>query len=120
MRLQIVGLPASSGPRLSQLAVPLPAGARFQTMLLLAVPVVAMGLASAGFARWLGVAFAATWIVLDVVAVWNRWVALVLPVVAAAFFVLTLVALPFNSPPSIVDYWTAVALTYLALPDWKG
>lgn len=120
MRAKVEPLPAPSGPRLSQLAVPLPAGGRFQTMLLLAVPVAAMGMASSGAMRWLGVTFAATWITLVVAAMWRRWLALLLPVLAVAFLVLTVVELPFNSPASIVDYWTAVALTYLSLPDWRG
>ena len=47
---------------------------------------------------------------------YERWVALALPIVAGGFLVLTLAALPFNSAALIVDVWTSAAMFILSLP----
>ena len=45
-----------------------------------------------------------------------RWAALALPVVATAIMLHAVFALPFNSTPFIIDFWTSALMLVLALP----
>ena len=55
------------------------------------------------------------WFSLVPIALFERWVALALPVVAAAFLALALAALPAGSAAQTVDFWTSATLFVLAL-----
>ena len=92
------------------------AGPKFPILFLTALPAAVVALSSDGHAQQVSALIALGWFSLVPIALYERWVALALPVVAAAFLVLTLVALPFNSTALIVDVWTSAAMFVLSLP----
>jgi hypothetical protein len=92
------------------------AGPKFPIMFLTALPAAVVALASVGHAQQVSGLIALGWFSLVPIALYERWVALALPVVAAGFLVLTLIALPFNSAAFVVDIWTSAAMFVLALP----
>jgi hypothetical protein len=92
------------------------AGPRFPILFLTALPAAVVALSSDGHAQQVSALIALGWFSLVPIALYERWVALALPVVAAAFLVLTLAALPFNSTALIVDVWTSAAMFVLSLP----
>ena len=92
------------------------AGPRFPVLFLAALPAAVVALSAEGHAQQVSALIALGWFSLVPIALYERCVALALPVVAAAFLVLTLVALPFNSTALIVDVWTAAAMFVLSLP----
>ena len=81
-----------------------------------ALPAAVVALACDGRAQRLSALIAIGWFSLVPVALYNRWVAAALPVVAAAFLTMTLAALPLGSTPLTVDVWTSAALLVLSLP----
>jgi hypothetical protein len=85
-------------------------------MVLTALPAAVVGLAAVGPAERVSGLIAATWYGLIPGALYSRWVAFALPFVAAGFLLLTVLALPFNSPAFVVDFWTSAAMLMLALP----
>jgi hypothetical protein len=92
------------------------AGPKFPILFLSALPAAVVALSAEGHAQQVSALIALGWFSLVPIALYERWVALALPVVAAAFMVLTLVALPFNSTALIVDVWTSAAMFVLSLP----
>ena len=58
------------------------------------------------------------WFSLVPIALYERWIALALPFVAAAFLVVTLALLPFASTAMTVDVWSSAAMLVLSLPRW--
>ena len=92
------------------------AGPKFPLLFLTALPAAVVALASDGHAQQVSALIALGWFSLVPIALYERWVALALPVVAGSFLVLTLAALPFNSTALIVDVWTSAAMFVLSLP----
>jgi len=92
------------------------AGPKFPILFLAALPAAVVALSSEGHAQQVSALIALGWFSLVPIALYERWVAMALPVVAAAFLVLTLFALPFNSTALIVDVWTSAAMFVLSLP----
>jgi hypothetical protein len=85
-------------------------------MILLALPVAVVAMASSGIAQRAGALIAGAWFVLVPSALYNRWVTLALPAASGTFLVLTVAFLPFNSPAFVVDFWASAALFLLSLP----
>lgn len=92
------------------------AGPKFPLLFLTALPAAVVALSSEGHAQQVSALIALGWFSLVPIALYERWVALALPIVAGAFLVLTLAALPFNSMALIVDVWTSAAMFILSLP----
>jgi hypothetical protein len=92
------------------------AGPKFPLMFLTALPAAVVALASVGRAQQVSGLIALGWFSLVPLALYERWVAIALPMVAAGFLILTLFALPFNSAAFVVDVWTAAAMFVLSLP----
>ena len=92
------------------------AGPKFPILFLAALPAAVVALSCEGRAQQVSALISIGWFSLVPIALYERWVAMALPVVAAAFLVLTLVALPFNSTALIVDVWTSAAMFVLSLP----
>lgn len=119
MPTRVSPLPLSStairSPRFTLPEVIAP-GARFLTMVLTALPVVVVALASEGVTEMVSSLIAAAWYALLPAALYSRRVTLALPAVAAGFLLLTVWTLPFNSAAFIVDFWTSAAMLMLALP----
>jgi hypothetical protein len=92
------------------------AGPRFPILFLTALPAAVVALSSAGHDKQVSALIAVAWFSLVPVALFERWVALALPIVAATFLVLTLAALPFGSTAMTVDIWTSAAMLVLSLP----
>ena len=93
-----------------------PPGAKFLVMALCALPVAVVGLSAATPAETISGPLAALWLGLLPVALYKRWATIALLFVAGALLLLTLVALPFNSPAFIIDFWTSTLMLVLALP----
>ncbi len=94
-------------------------GPKFPILFAAALPAAVMALACGGPAQRLGALIAIGWFSLVPLALYNCWVAVALPVVAAAFLAMTLGALaavPVGSTPLTVDLWTAAVLLLLSLP----
>ena len=92
------------------------AGPKFPILFLAALPATVVALSSSGRAQQVSALIAVGWFSLAPVALFERWVALALPIVAAAFLVLTLAALPAGSTALTVDVWTSAAMIVLSLP----
>lgn len=92
------------------------AGPRFPILFLAALPATVVALSSGGRAQQVSALIAVGWFSLAPMALFERWVALALPIVAAAFLVLTLAALPAGSTALTVDVWTSAAMILLSLP----
>jgi len=92
------------------------AGPRFPILLLAALPAAVVALSSEGHAQQVSALISIGWFSLVPTALYERWVALALPIVAAAFLVLTLVVLPFASTAQTVDVWASAAMLVLSLP----
>jgi hypothetical protein len=103
----------SDGPSRSRFLL---AGPKFPILFLTALPAAVVALSSEGHAQQVSALIALGWFSLVPIALYERWVAMALPIVAAAFLVLTLAALPFNSTALIVDVWTSAAMFVLSLP----
>ena len=96
---------------------PLPAGSASLKLWLVALPPLVAGMASSGLERAMGLSIGFSWCLLLIVALERpRLAALLLPTLAAAWFVATLLSLPFNSPAFIVDSWAALAMLLMAFP----
>jgi hypothetical protein len=89
-------------------------------MCVTALPAAVVAFASVGHAQQVSGLIALGWFSLVPIALYERWVALVLPMVASSFLILTLIALPFNSVAFVVDVWTAAAMFVLSLPRPSG
>jgi hypothetical protein len=94
----------------------LPPGAKFLIMALATLPVAVVGLSATTVAETVSGPLAAIWLGLLPVALYKRWATLALPFVAAALLFITLIALPFNSPAFVIDFWTSTLMLVLALP----
>jgi hypothetical protein len=106
-----------SGPDLHlELPPRLAAGGRFLALLLLDLPLAVVGMASVGIAQWVSGLFAGAWFILVLNALYNRWFTVALPIASGAFLIVVILALPFNSPAFIVDFWTTALLFLLSLP----
>jgi|SRR4051812_25371938 hypothetical protein len=111
--------PAASMPVVSEVhqrSKFLLAGPKFPLLFLTALPAAVVALSSDGHPQQVSAFIALGWFTLVPVALYDRWVALALPVVSAGFLVLSLAALPFGSPALIVDVCTSVAMFVLSLP----
>ena len=93
-----------------------PPGAKFLIMALCTLPVAIVGLSGTTKAEILSGPLAALWLGLLPVALYKRWATIALLFVAAALLFVTLLALPFNSPAFIIDFWTSTLMLVLALP----
>jgi uncharacterized membrane protein YdfJ with MMPL/SSD domain len=91
-------------------------GPRLTAMVLAALPAAVVAMSTTGRAQHVSGLIAATWLVLVLIAVYRPWAAVALPVIAAGFIVLTVLALPFHSAPFIVDVWASMAMLVLSLP----
>jgi hypothetical protein len=91
-------------------------GARFIALALTALPAAVVGLSASSFLERTSGFIAAAWVVLVPAALYKPRAALALPMVAGAFLVFTVLALPFNSLSFVVDFWTSVLMLILALP----
>jgi hypothetical protein len=92
------------------------AGPKFPVMCLTALPAGVVALASVGAEQQVSGIIAIGWLALAPMALYERWAAIALPIVAAGFLLLVMAALPFNSAAFIVDAWTTLAMIVLALP----
>jgi hypothetical protein len=92
------------------------AGPRFPIMCLTALPAAVVALATEGAAQRVSGIIALGWLGLALIALYERWATIALPIAAAAFLVLTIAVLPFNSAAFVVDVWTTAAMFVLALP----
>jgi len=92
------------------------AGPKFPVLFLAALPAAVVALSSQGPPQQLSALIAIAWFSLVPIALFERWIALALPVIAAAFLVATLVVLPFGSTALIVDAWATAAMFVLSLP----
>jgi hypothetical protein len=90
------------------------AGGRITLMFLapfvIAVPLLAVALASSGVAAALGSALVATWVALTVGGLHAPWAKKWLHLAGGLFVVLTLALLPFNSLAFVFDFWAAVVM----------
>lgn len=93
-----------------------PPGAKFVLMALCTLPVAVVGLSASTTAETLSGPLAALWLGLLPVALYRRWATIALLFVAASLLVITMLALPFNSPAFIIDFWTSALMLVLALP----
>ena len=91
-------------------------GPRFPILFLAALPAAVVALSSGGHAQRVSALISIGWFSLVPIALYERWVALALPIVAAAFLALTLAVLPFASTAQTVDAWAAAAMLVLSLP----
>ena len=96
-----------------------PPGAKFLLMALCALPVLVVGMSGTTPIEITSVPLAAMWLGLLAVALYKRWAPIALPFVAAALFLITMFALPFNSTAFIVDFWTSGLMLVLALLTGK-
>jgi len=88
---------------------------KFPVLLLAALPAAVVALSSEGRAQQVSALIAIGWFSLVPIALFERWVALALPVVAAAFLALALAALPTGSAAQTVDFWSSATLFVLSL-----
>jgi hypothetical protein len=91
-------------------------GFKFIVMALTALPIGVVGLSGDTVAERVSGPMAAVWFALLPVALYRAWAALALPVVATAIMLHAVIALPFNSMPFIIDFWTSALMLVLALP----
>ena len=91
-------------------------GFKFLVMALTTLPVAVVGLAGRSVAERASGPMAAIWFALLPVALYRPWAALALPVVATTIMLHAAIALPFNSPAFIIDFWTSVLMLILAFP----
>jgi len=91
-------------------------GFKLVVMALTALPVGVVGLSGDTVAERVSGPMAALWFALLPVALYRVWAALALPVVATAIMLHAVIALPFNSTPFIIDFWTSALMLILAFP----
>jgi hypothetical protein len=92
------------------------AGPRFPILFLAALPAAVVALSCEGRAQQVSALISIGWFSLVPIALFERWVALALPVVAAVFLAVTLAALGDGSTAMTVDVWTSAAMFVLSLP----
>ena len=92
------------------------AGPRFPILFLAALPAAVVALSSQGRGQQVSALIAIGWFSLVPIALYERWVALALPAVAAVFLAVTLAALPDGSTAMTVDIWVSAAMFVLSLP----
>jgi len=110
---ELISTPRFAEARRSRLLL---AGPKFPIMCLTALPAGVVALASIGHAQQLSALIAVGWLALAPMALYERWAAIALPIVAGCFLLLTMLLLPFNSAAFIVDAWTTLAMLVLSLP----
>ena len=91
-------------------------GFKLVVMALTALPVGVVGLAGNTPAERVSGPIAAIWLALLPVALYHAWATIALPVVATAILLHAVIALPFNSTPFIIVFWTSALMLMLALP----
>jgi hypothetical protein len=91
-------------------------GRKVPVMTLAALPPLVVGMSGTSTAPQIGGSIALLWVILVPCSLYRAWAALALPVVAGGFLVFTMLALPFNTAPFVVDFWTSVLLLALGLP----
>jgi hypothetical protein len=91
-------------------------GRKVPVMTLAALPALVVGMSATETAPQIGGSIALLWLILVPCSLFQAWAAIALPVVAGGFLVFTMLALPFNSAPFVVDFWTSVLLLGLGLP----
>ena len=91
-------------------------GPKFPILFLAALPAAVVALSSQGPAQQLSALISIAWFSLVPIALFERWVGLALPVIAAAFLVATLVVLPFGSTALTVDACATAVMFILSLP----
>jgi hypothetical protein len=93
-----------------------PPGAKLVLMALCPLPVALVGVSAVTPAETISAPLAALWLGLLPVALYRRWATIALLFVAAALLFFTVIALPFNSPAFIINFWTSTLMLMLALP----
>jgi hypothetical protein len=83
---------------------------------LIAVPPLAVGLASEGAAEGIGLAIGLSWLALLPIVLYTRRLSFLLPVCAAMLFLASLLALPFNSTAFIMNAWTTLIMALVTFP----
>ena len=96
--------------------VPLHPGPRIIVISLPILAVAVTALASTGTPQYVSVLIAVSWAVLVPGALFSAWAARLLPIFSAAFTLLAILALPFNSPAFIADIWAALTMCLVTLP----
>src|SRR5262245_24240815 len=98
----------ATAPPLPHLRLPRPlrSGPVFVVMLLLDVPLAAVGMASTGLAQLENSLFAGAWFALVTTALYQSWARFLLPFVGTTFLAIVIVTLPFNSLAFVLDFWT--------------
>jgi len=91
-------------------------GPRFLALYLLALPVAVVAFASVGRAQLLSGFFAAVWLVVAPLALFSPRAAKLLPAAGAAFLLLSVALLPFNSFAFVVDLWAGLAMLVSSAP----
>jgi hypothetical protein len=91
-------------------------GGKFLVMELCALPVAVVGLSASTTAEAVSGPLAALWLILVPVALYKQWATIGLLAVPAALLLVSLFALPLNSPAFVVDFWTSLLMLVLALP----
>jgi hypothetical protein len=90
-------------------------GPKMLLMALTALPPAVVGLSAPLALEGLSGVLAGLWLALLPVALYRRAAAVALPVTAGALLLFAVLALPFNSPAFVVDYWSAATMLVLAL-----
>ena len=80
------------------------------------LPVAVVGMMATANTHKLSLGFALIWLFLVPWALFKRWAALALPVVAGSLLAYAVVILPLDSATFIVDYWTSAFLLLLTWP----
>ena len=104
------------------------AGPKFPILFAAALPAAVVALSTEGYAQRLSALISIGWFSLVPLALYERWVARALPMVAGAFLMAALAALPFESTALTfdvwvgvwVDVWTAAVMLVLSLPRSRG
>jgi hypothetical protein len=78
------------------------------------LPVAIAGMMASANTAKLSLGFALAWLFLVPCAIYKRWAAMALPVVAASLLAYSVLVLPFNSAAFMIDYWTSALLLLMS------
>jgi membrane-bound ClpP family serine protease len=91
-------------------------GRKVPVMARTVLPAIVVGMSAASAEPQIAGLIALGWLILVPFSLYKPWAAIALPFVGGALLVFALFALPFNSAPFVVDFWTSVLLIILGLP----
>jgi hypothetical protein len=91
-------------------------GKKTPIMAVTVLPVAIVGMSAGASLAKLSLLFALLWLTMLPLAIYKRWAAYALPIVAASLLALTVLALPFDSAAFMVDYWTSALWLMMSWP----